>query len=491
MKTLNRLRHIRTPDQDQLSRFRLEDDRAATQRERRRWLYRLKRLVPGFVVAGLLFAGGYWIFTLNVVAEAIVQTNLMIVRAPGTVRIVEVFCEPGQYCKKGEPLLHTVSTVGYEERWALEMMVQKHRLRLSLVKAGGELENSDLAKRGDWVAEAEREALLAGADFDVATAKLERLIREMDASIIAFEKEDRSGGGKVESLKEKLNEANAMVEQARAEKQWAEYDAENYAKLHASGVVPDRDMRMKRTAQDATTFTMDSLSSSAKALQKELKTAQLVQDLTRRQNEAELAEMAARINEAKCEIETARARRDLWSELADRRGELLPGDGMEWARLRELEISLLKTELAEAEALLGKLDRELGNLVIKAEFDGVIDQVYAEPGIVMDMDTPLVSYFDPARRWITAYATPEVAGEDLAGRECTLVPENGRPALKGRVASIGMVWVPCPPQLPQGVGPAPDLRLPVRIECEDREGLKAFRPNARMRAVFRRRGADE
>ena len=89
---------------------------------------------------------------------------------------------------------------------------------------------------------------------------------------------------------------------------------------------------------------------------------------------------------------------------------------------------------------------------------------------------------------MTAYALPELARETLVGRECTLVPEDGRPSFKGRVVSTGLVWVPCPLELPREAGPAPDLRLPVRIECEGGGDLESFRPNARMKAVFRRSG---
>ena len=78
----------------------------------------------------------------------------------------------------------------------------------------------------------------------------------------------------------------------------------------------------------------------------------------------------------------------------------------------------------------------------------------------------------------------DLTGEELVGKSCTLVPEGDRPSLEGRVTSVGWVWVPCPPQIPERDGNALDLRLPVRIECDLPSNLATFRPNMRMKVVF-------
>ena len=248
--------------------------------------------------------------------------------------------------------------------------------------------------------------------------------------------------------------------------------------------MPAREVLLAETRENASHKELQSLSASARAIQKEIITAEEIRELVKERSEANLGEINVRIEEAWCEAETARIRRDLWQDLRDRRRTLLPAGQAEGERLRELELELLDVEIVEAEALLGKLDEELGNLIIRAQFEGVVDQVLVASGDVAEEDMPLASYFDPSKQWVSAYATPELAGKDLAGRPCILLPEGGGDPIDGRVASVGWVWVPCPPQLPQQSGHVPDFRLPVRIECRSREDLESFRPNTRMKVVF-------
>lgn len=489
MKTLQRLRHIRPPSSEQLNRCRVEEARLVSQEERLRWLRVLKRMALWIVLAGAAVGTGYWIMDLGSTADGIVQANLVVVRAPATVRIAEVFCEPGQHCKKGDPLLRLSSLGGEDARRALEMMVQKRRLRKALVEAGGNLDAVDLSRRGELVAEADREASLATAEYKAALARLKKLINERDTFLIKLQMEDQKNFGQVASLEERLSEAEALVEAAHAEKRIAEFDAEKNRNLEASGLMPLRDVLEAESKKDASHKKVESLNASARALQNEKETAEEIWDLEKERAEAALFEVNTRIEEAWCETEATRLRRDLWQELAERRKKLFSSEPVDENRLREIELELLEVEVAEAEALLGKLDRELGNITVRAEFDGIIDQVHVAGGDVVDATTPLASYFDPSKQWVTAYVTPDLAGEDLDGRACTLVPEGDCPSLEGRVASMGWVWVPCPPQIPERSGSAVDYRLPVRIECRGEADLKSFRLNTRMKVVFA--GADE
>jgi multidrug efflux pump subunit AcrA (membrane-fusion protein) len=201
--------------------------------------------------------------------------------------------------------------------------------------------------------------------------------------------------------------------------------------------------------------------------------------------EAVVLEIGSRIETAYREVEAALTRRDLWRDILMRRRELFPLDRGGPERLRELELDLMRTEIEEAEALLAKLDRELGNVIVQAEFEGVIDQVYVSKGDVLEPDAPLVSYFDPSQMWVTAYPTPALSGQAYSGRICRIVLEDSHEPFEGRVRTVGMVWVHCPPALYKKSHEGPDMRIPVRIDCTDRRGMALFRPNMRVKVVFK------
>ena len=485
MKTLQRLRHVRRPGLGHVPRQRLEEERAVSRSERRIWFRRIRMLFLPLLLIGLSAALGYRLWTLRTVVDGIVQTNLVVARAPAPVRVAEVFCEPGTRCRLGDPLLRLEALSGQEERRALELLVKKRQLRLALVLAGGKLDTTDLARRGDLVAEADREIRMAEADYNLSVAKFDTLAKEKDLKLIELLKDNRKSAGLITALRERLKEAGALVGKAQAEEQRAEYDAEKSKQLESEGLTPTREVVLTKSAHEASRKSVESIEALVRSLQSELETAEDIDLLEKQQMEAVVQEIGSRIETAYREVEAALTRRDLWQDILKRRNGLFPLDRGGPERLRELELELLRTEVEEAEALMAKLDRELGSVIVHAEFNGVVDQVHVSPGDVAEMEAPLASYFDPSEMWVVAYPTPALAGQAYSGRTCTVVPEGTNNPIECRVSSVGLAWVPCPPLLYLKSVESPDMRLPVRIDCEDRRGKVVFRPNMRVKVVFK------
>jgi hypothetical protein len=208
--------------------------------------------------------------------------------------------------------------------------------------------------------------------------------------------------------------------------------------------------------------------------------------MDKQHTQSQIASINKRIVAAWLKINAEKERWNLWQEIYDRRRELFPSEQAGGKQLRELELQLLRTDVAEAEALLGKFDEEMGNGLVLAEFDGIIDRIDVALGAIVDQDMPLLTYFDPTVQWVTAYVTPDLSKEALCGRTCRLFPEDSHTPLEGMVSSMGFTRVPCPPQLPEREGDSPDLRVPVHIDCDNRKKMSLLRPNMRVRVVFSR-----
>ena len=225
-----------------------------------------------------------------------------------------------------------------------------------------------------------------------------------------------------------------------------------------------------------------SLSAAARALETEVDTARDVDTLEEQLGDAGLAELDAQIETARRRVDGVELRAQLWADLAEQRAALGPPD-LDGDHLRRLELDLLRTELAEAEARLAALDAEAGNGLVRAQSAGRVDRLFVAAGAVVEAQEPLVSYYDPSAVWITAYATPGVAGKLRAGQGCAVVPEGTDHTLSASVAHLASSWTACPDALRRRLGGTTDLRLPVRIDCVVGDRV-VLHPDMRVKITF-------
>src|SRR5690606_2959446 len=68
----------------------------------------------------------------------------------------------------------------------------------------------------------------------------------------------------------------------------------------------------------------------------------------------------------------------------------------------EQEIAALRAEIVRLEARLERQRLDLGKYQIRAQFDGVIDITFVDPGEFVSPGTRLFIYHDPATVWIDA-----------------------------------------------------------------------------------------
>ncbi len=485
MRTLQRLSHVRLPSEHEARRIHNAERRKVGRKERRIWGGRLRILVRVGLSALLVALLVHWLWGGRFLAEGLVEANLVVARAPAAVRVAEVLCVAGRRCERGTPLLRLESLASREERRPLELVLERARLRLALCEAGGDLGDNDIARRGDRVAQAEREAELAESDRLVESAALASLIRQRVALELSQREEEAQQGGTVAALEQRLGEAEALVAKATLEQELSVWDADRGLVLNQQGIVSERDKVSALTAQGASQREVEGFSAAWRALASELEAARAVAALAVRRGAAALLEMDARIDEARVRIAAAGGRRELWRELAARQRELgataEPGEG---ERLRELELSVLRAEVAEADARLAEHDRRGGQVLLRAEAGGVIERVFVEPDDVVEAGAALVRHYDPAHLHVVAYLERSHALEPRPGQRCRVLPLGTRLELAGRVTSVGAVWTPCPPALPRELRGPEDLRLPVHIEVAGLDQLAVLRPNLRVRILF-------
>jgi multidrug resistance efflux pump len=98
--------------------------------------------------------------------------------------------------------------------------------------------------------------------------------------------------------------------------------------------------------------------------------------------------------------------------------------------VRTQELDLLKAgtrpeEIAEAQAALAALDRQIAELTVKAPVDGVIEAVDLQPGDLVAANAPVLSLMDVSHLWVRAY-----------------VPENRMSLAPGQQVSVSVDSLP-------------------------------------------------
>ena len=485
MRSMQRLSHLQRPDETAVKRIHGAERRKVSSREHRVWARRLQFGFRIVSVLGLCVVLGYWLWGGGFVAEALVQANLVVARAPATVRVAEVLVRPGMRTVRGTPLMRLESTAAPELRRPFELAVIERDLRLQLIESGGDLGDVDLSRRADRVAEAEREMAQAQADRAVAEAALERSLRARAALDFELRSRAAQNQGLPEALEARSQEAVAQVARAHERGDYNAFDAESRVALNSAGIVSDLATADALAERDASEREIEGLDAAARALQRETRAAREVSELDDSQALAALAEMDARIVEEQARVASAEQRRQQWQQLALSRRELgAGGTPQEIAGLRALELEIARNDLAAARARLAECDAQTGSGLLRAWTEGVIERVFVEHGAVVEADEPLVRYFDPHRLTVTAYLDPADARRPIVGQPCRILQLDGSLRLAGRVVSIDAALVPCPETLPRSSRGPTDMRLPVHIECDLFDQRALLQPNLRVRVSF-------
>ena len=480
MRSLRRARRARLPSPVTSVAHHAEELRTIKRRER---IGVLRAMTLGgflLIVAAVLA----WSAHGRIVSEGLVEANLVEVRAPGRVRIEEVLIAPGQRFRRGERLFVLSALGADEERRALELEREHAALRLSLAEAGGDLGEVDLDRRLAATEDAEREWRLADARLTVVEAGIEILERRRATIEAALEREVKGLESEAARLEDEIPEERALAARAAAAEQLAQYDVESRTALKELGAGTQREVAEAEARREQHAREREGREAAARGL--ELRAARLREEvaLERGRAEAELEQLAAELDEARAALTAARVRRDQWRQTTLRRRILAANGPENVARLRRLELELLRKDLERTELRLASFDARVGNTTVLAETDGVCDQLLVTPGSVADEEALLATHYDPSTRRVVAYVGPGGAEELAIGRVCSVTPLKGDESHWGRVTAVAGAWVPRPAAIPGRIEPSEDRRLAFRLGLSRLPDF--YRPGMRVTVVFDR-----
>jgi multidrug resistance efflux pump len=104
--------------------------------------------------------------------------------------------------------------------------------------------------------------------------------------------------------------------------------------------------------------------------------------------------------------------------------------------LDQLKVGTRKEEIAEAQAALSALDRQLAELTVKAPVDGVVEAVDLQPGDLVAANAPVLSLMDSSHLWVRAYV-PENRMNLQPGQEVAVsVDSLPDKRFKGRIGFV-------------------------------------------------------
>lgn len=430
-------------------------------------------------------AGAMRVWNGRIVADARLEAFRQVLRAPADVRVVELRCASGARVSAGEVLAVLAPVWGQARRRAAEVGVQRAQARLAALESGARLEGLDLSERVEGALEARREATAAAAELDVLTAEVAELEGERAALELELElaREDRRAGQA--SFEARSAEAASRLERERGDGEQRAFEVERLGRLAAEGLVSELVLSERRSALAASLRTQEELAAARDAVH-------LDQEAQRQGLERDSVRDAARLEALEARIASARARRDgallreqEWSALSRERARLAPADGAALEELRERELELARIDLEQALAELAAAQEAGGGGELRAAFDGWVDSVEVVVGAQLESGAPLLGYHDRSTLALVAYVLPQEARRLERGARCTLVPEDGGPALEARVVEIAPRVVACPPDLWPAERETTDLRVRLRLECDAPQGLERLPLDLRFKVVFR------
>jgi hypothetical protein len=370
----------------------------------------------------------------------------------------------------------------------MEETVQQRRHQVELVEAGGSISDIDPIRRSELVDEAHREHQLAAAAVRTTSARLDALRQQRQRAVVELQQRRISVKGDVDFLRSEFAGAEAELAKSVAEHRLKEFEQERQKRLGDKGAAVEHEIVAARLELDSATGDVLGHEAALAAARARMKTAKDIDAIEPSRMEASLRELDALIATAETETKALERRGELWRAAAESRQRFVPQDGQKRALLRRTEIDLFRSQQVEAEARLADLDRRVGNLVIRAESDGLVDQVHVRAGDVLEPESPIVTYYNPARQWIDAYAPPHLAAKLQRNHRCSIVLLDTHESLEGQVDSVGRAWVKRPEMLPYRGEQTNKFQRCVRIGGTGTTGdwTRRLQPNMRVKVVFSR-----
>jgi multidrug resistance efflux pump len=477
MRTLGKLNHIRYAAPKAGNQHPQERQRVRAA-EKALWRRRLGFIIPVLPIIPVVWLLATICFAWGRTAEGMVQGRTMTVTAPADVRVARLFCSAGESVRRGQPLAQ-LEPISDAQRTVLEKRLAKSRVRLKLVEAGANLDDINTTGRQDLLIEAQLQLQLASSEVRRTRLDADGLISSRQRLAAALRQDSAKKQGALAVLTEQLNEAQARETQSLTQAQELTERLAAYQKLQSQGIMSGREVDALRAQASAARQDALARRSAIEALMQACEAAGQDRTLEAERSSAALSELDAAVATSRASMDLARKQERSWQDTVARRRDSLPAKQSSPKELLELELSLVRSEIAEREAILAAHDEKVGRRTLVATTDGVIDRVFVCEGSVVAPDTTLMTYFDPKDLWVEIYIPTKLADVQL-GDEVQLLPETGGEMRTGTITSIGKIWISPPSLLTAGSSNSTQRVLPVQVQTKT-DGLQ---PNLRVQAVF-------
>ncbi|MEM6675745.1 MAG: HlyD family efflux transporter periplasmic adaptor subunit [Planctomycetota bacterium] len=483
MRSLQRIQHARpreeAPAQAEATVHRL-DRRAVWRRERRIWLRRAALLGKLLVLAGVVIAVLVALTGSRIVADGVVRAGVTHVTAPRKMRVADWLVDVGQELVPGDPIVRLTPVERDTQRLVLRARVEAARARLGWFDAGGEQELLGIDQRIDRVVEAERNEALALAQ--VAALQSTLAVRTEAVALASSELEELrvDNAGRIAEVEARRKSAVADVERAEVESEFTILNAKRSTQLRDDGILSQAAVDEAVTGRDASLAIVDSLRAALLQIDVEGSNLKRVAAASEERAARALDVAVAEKEEALAAVAAAEARAAAFAQEAAHHRSLAPEDPLEPGPLREARRAQLVADLMVAGAALSSHDEEVGEILIEAQTDGVVDEVLEAQGVVVEAGTVLLRHRDTRDAQIVAYVSPATAATLEVGATCEVrcVPEQT--SAEAMITAVGGVWIEA-----QNVPARRSDERRVAVTVELAPEAPEFRANARVKAVFR------
>ncbi|MEM9378561.1 MAG: HlyD family efflux transporter periplasmic adaptor subunit [Planctomycetota bacterium] len=483
MRSLQRIQHARPREEapaEQQAKIHKLDRRAARRREQRIWLRRALTLVKLAVIAGALTAGFVAMTGSRIVADGVVRAGVTNVTAPRRMRVAEWLTRVGETIDAGDPIVRLEPVEVDTDRVVLLARVEAAKARLGWFDAGGERELLGVDQRIDRVIAAERNADLARADLVELRSTLEVRAESVALATATLERVRADNAGLTASVEARRRSAVADVERAEVVHELARRNAERAEQLQRDGIRSIADVERAVTDRDAARKTTESLDAIVLEIEVEGSNVRRSAAASEAAASRELDVAVAREVEAAAAVEAAEARAGAFEREAEHHRGMAPSGPIQPDTLRAARRDQLLAEVGVAAAALVAHDEAAAERVLVARTHGVVDELLAVIGEVVDVEQPLVRHRDTSAAHVVAYVSPATAADLMVGAECEVRCLPERTSAEASVVAVGGVWIQAP-----GVPERRRDERRVAVTLQLADGSHHFRADARVKAVFR------
>jgi HlyD family secretion protein len=250
----------------------------------------------------------------------------------------------------------------------------------------------DLVHAGDVIATLDDRSIAARVDqaqAQVTGAESRRLAAQQQIAIfedqlqqtdIQTGQAEQDAEGRVRQAEADVSAAEAQLAQQEASYKQAAWDRDAYVRLAKDGAVPERQGKVAQSAAD----TQEAV----------------VQAARKRVDSLRASLNVARANLANPKIRTSQA-------AAIRKQMALQGT----------QVASADADIARARAQLAEINETLGDLTIKAPFEGTVITRTAEPGEVVQAGTAILTLLDLKRVYLRGYIPQGESGKVRVGQK--------------------------------------------------------------------------